>query len=60
VDTEAAAGKNTTWTDPAQLKPETVTKEEVANRKRKKKMLGLVPIPGTQKSTSQPGVSKTK
>lgn len=60
VDTEATPGKVTTWTDPAQLKPETVTKEEVANRKRKKKMLGLVPIPGTQKSTSQPGVSKTK
>jgi peptidyl-prolyl cis-trans isomerase SurA len=53
VDSEAAAGKNTAWTDPAQLKPETTTKEEVANRKRKKKVLGMVPIPGTTKSTTK-------
>jgi parvulin-like peptidyl-prolyl isomerase len=49
VDNDAAPGKVTTWTDPAQLKPETTTKEEVANRKRKKKVLGVVPIPGTSK-----------
>jgi parvulin-like peptidyl-prolyl isomerase len=49
VDSEAAPGKNTAWTDPAQLKPETTTKEEVANRKRKKRVLGVVPIPGTTK-----------
>ena len=49
VDSEAAPGKVTTWTDPAQLKPETTTKEEVANRKRKKKVLGIIPIPGTTK-----------
>ena len=29
-DSGAAPGKNTAWVDPAQLKPETVTKEEVA------------------------------
>ena len=29
-DSGAAPGKNTAWIDPAQLKPETVTKEEVA------------------------------
>ena len=33
VDSGAAEGKNTAWTDPAQLKPETVTKSEVPNRR---------------------------
>ena len=47
VDVYAAPGKVTAWTDPAQLKPETTTKEEIAMRKRKKRVLGLVPIPGT-------------
>jgi peptidyl-prolyl cis-trans isomerase SurA len=53
VDTGAAPGKNTAWSDPAQLKPETTTKAEVANRPRRKKLLWAVPIPGTQqKQTS--------
>ncbi|MBC8165390.1 MAG: peptidylprolyl isomerase [Bryobacteraceae bacterium] len=60
VDSGAAPGKNTTWTDPAQLKPETVTKEEVASRKRRKKLLWAVPIPGTSKSPERPGVSTSK
>jgi peptidyl-prolyl cis-trans isomerase SurA len=47
VDSGAAEGKNTAWTDPAQLKPETVTKSEVQNQPRKRRMLGIVPIPGT-------------
>ncbi|HYO84663.1 MAG TPA: peptidylprolyl isomerase [Bryobacteraceae bacterium] len=47
VDTGAAPGKNTAWSDPAQLKPETVTKEEVANRARRRRLLGMVPLPGT-------------
>ncbi|MDX2152825.1 MAG: peptidylprolyl isomerase [Bryobacteraceae bacterium] len=47
-DTGAAPGKNTKWQDPAQLKPETVTKEEVASRTRRKRLLWLVPIPGTK------------
>jgi len=42
VDSGAAAGKDTSWKDPATLKPETTTKEEVASRK-KKKMLGVIP-----------------
>ena len=50
VDTGAAPGKNTAWSDPAQLKPETVTKEEVANRSRRRRLLWTVPIPGTQKA----------
>lgn len=47
IDAGAAPGKDTTWKDPAQLKPETVTKEEVASRKHRKKLLWAVPIPGT-------------
>jgi peptidyl-prolyl cis-trans isomerase SurA len=53
VDTGAAPGKDTSWVDPAQLKPETVSKEEVANKTRRKRLLWAVPIPGTKsKSTS--------
>ena len=42
VDSGAAPGKDTGWKDPAQLKPETTTKEEVAARKRKR-LLGIIP-----------------
>ncbi|PYT22591.1 MAG: peptidylprolyl isomerase [Acidobacteria bacterium] len=48
-DSGAAPGKDTAWKDPAQLKPETTTKEEVAARKHRKRLLWLVPIPGTSK-----------
>jgi len=48
VDSGAAPGKNTAWSDPAQLKPETVTKEEVQNQTRRRKLLWTVPLPGTQ------------
>ncbi len=47
VDASAAPGKDTRWTDPAMLRPETVTKEEVANQTRRRRLLWLVPIPGT-------------
>ena len=56
VDSGAAAGKDTTWIDPAQLKPETITKAEVANQAKHKKLLWAIPIPGTKTkgtSTSQ-------
>jgi len=46
-DSGAAPGKNTAWQDPAQLKPETVTKEEVAAQTHHRKLLWLIPIPGT-------------
>jgi hypothetical protein len=36
--------------DPGQLKPETVTKAEVANKTKHKKLLWTVPIPGTKTS----------
>jgi peptidyl-prolyl cis-trans isomerase SurA len=47
TDAYAAPGKNTTWQDAAQLTPATTTKEEVAAEKHKKKLLGLIPVPGT-------------
>jgi parvulin-like peptidyl-prolyl isomerase len=45
VDSGAAPGKDTSWRDPAQLRPETTTKAEVAAR-RKRKLLWVVPLPG--------------
>jgi peptidyl-prolyl cis-trans isomerase SurA len=36
VDSAAAPGKDTSWKDPAMLKPETTTKEEVAAHSRKR------------------------
>jgi len=53
VDSGAAPGKDTSWKDPAQLKPETTTKEEVAARK-KRKILG-VPMPGKTKASNSDG-----
>ena len=52
VDSGAAPGKDTTWIDPAQLKPETVTKAEVANQTKHKKLLWAIPIPGTKTKTT--------
>ena len=52
LDSGAAPGKNTAWTDPAQLKPETVSKEEVASRRRMKRALWVLPIPGTKTSAT--------
>jgi hypothetical protein len=47
VDSGAAPGKDTTWQDVAQLKPQTVTKEEVAAHHRMKRLLFAIPVPGT-------------
>jgi peptidyl-prolyl cis-trans isomerase SurA len=54
VDTGAAPGKDTTWTDPAQIKPETVTKEEVAARTRRRRLLALMPVPRSRISAGAP------
>jgi len=48
VDTGAAPGKDTSWKDPAQLKPQTVTKEEVVRQARRRRLLWLIPVPGTK------------
>jgi peptidyl-prolyl cis-trans isomerase SurA len=58
VDTGAAPGKSTKWSDPAQLKPQETTKEAVANQTRKKKFLWVVPIPGTKTVDSGKSTSK--
>lgn len=58
IDTGAAPGKNTAWSDPAQLKPETVTKAEVANQTRHKKLLWAIPIPGTKTQNTKASSSK--
>jgi len=48
VDSGAAPGKDTSWRDAVELKPQTTTKEEVAAR-HKKKILGVVPVGGGKK-----------
>jgi len=48
VDSGAAPGKDTSWRDAVELKPQTTTKEEVASR-HKKKILGVVPVGGGKK-----------
>lgn len=61
TDSGAAPGKSTAWTDPAQLKPETVTKEEVAGRTRRRRLFWMLPIPGTSTTVkTQPGTSASK
>ena len=57
IDSGAAPGKDTKWMDPAQLKPETVTKEEVALKVRRKRLLWLAPIPGTKTNDTSTSAS---
>jgi peptidyl-prolyl cis-trans isomerase SurA len=57
VDSGAAPGKDTKWMEAAQLKPETVTKEEVALRVRRKRLLWLAPIPGTKTNDTSTSAS---
>jgi len=61
IDSGAAPGKDTGWKDPAQLKPETTTKEEVAARKRKR-LLGIIPrksAPAKPASDTDPAKAST-
>jgi len=51
-DTAAAPSKDTTWNDPAQLKPETITKQEVLQAPVRKRVFGMLPIPGTKSNGS--------
>ncbi|MEZ5352618.1 MAG: peptidylprolyl isomerase [Bryobacteraceae bacterium] len=50
VDAASAPGKVTAWSDPAALRPETVTKEEVALMPHRRRLLWMVPVPGTAKT----------
>ena len=58
VDTGAAEGKDTAWTDPAQLRPETVSKQEVEMEFRKKRLLWMVPVPGTSTGDAKTSSSR--
>jgi parvulin-like peptidyl-prolyl isomerase len=59
TDTGAAPGKDTTWQDAAQLRPETVSKSQVSGKRRKKHLLGL-PIPGTASSDTSSSSTSSK
>ncbi len=59
VDSGAAPGKDTVWRDVAQLKPQTVTKEEVATHRKRKKLLWVVPIPWTGGTVKKPAPQST-
>jgi len=50
VDTGAAPGKDTAWQDPAAIRPQTVTRAAVLANPSMKKLLGMFPIPGTEKT----------
>ncbi len=58
LDAGAAAGKDTTWSDPAQLKPETITKEEVASQTHHKRLLWMIPLPGALTTVSKTSSSR--
>lgn len=57
-DIAAAPGKDTRWVDPAEIKAETTTKEDILGQTRRKRLLGVVPIPGT--STANTGTSSSR
>ena len=46
IDTAAAAGKDTSWSDPAKLVPVTTTRGEVLRKKKKRRLLWVIPLPG--------------
>lgn len=58
TDTGAAPGKDTRWVDPAQLKPETTTKEEVAANLRRPRLLWIVPVPGAKPAPKAPAAAR--
>jgi peptidyl-prolyl cis-trans isomerase SurA len=57
-DSGAAPNKDTAWVDPAQLKPETIKKEEVLAQSHRKHIFGIIPIPGT--SAANTGTSSSR
>src|SRR5580698_6163096 len=57
-DSGAAPGKDTTWVNTADFKPETVKKEDLLKEKHNKRLLGIIPIPGTE--ASKTGTSSSR
>lgn len=58
VDSGAAPGQDTKWQEVAMLKPETVTKAEVEQKTRHKRLLGVIPIPGTETTVTGKSTSR--
>lgn len=52
TDSGAVPGMDTSWKDPAQLKPETVTKADVLEKTRHKRLFWLIPVPGTEETVT--------
>ncbi len=50
ADSGAVAGMDTSWSDPAKLAPVTTTREEVLSRKKKRRLLWVIPLPGGGKN----------
>ena len=50
VDSAPVAGKDTSWSDPADLAPVTTTKEELLKKKKKRRLLWVIPLPGGGKN----------
>jgi peptidyl-prolyl cis-trans isomerase SurA len=57
-DSGAAPNKDTSWVNPADLKPETINKAEVLAQSHRKHILGIIPVPGT--STANTGTSSSR
>ena len=57
TDTGAAPGKDTRWTDPALLKPDTISREEVMQA-RTKRLFFAIPVPGTKVNDTRKSSSK--
>jgi len=57
IDSGAAPGKDTSWADPMQLRPETVSKKLVSTKTHRKRLLWMVPVPGT--STGSTSTSRS-
>ena len=46
ADAGAVEGIDTSWSDPANLAPVTTTRDEVVNKKKKRRLLWVIPLPG--------------
>jgi peptidyl-prolyl cis-trans isomerase SurA len=53
IDSGAVEGMDTSWSDPARLAPVTTTREEVLQRKKDKRLLWVIPLPGGGDKTNE-------